>query len=270
MREGADLRSTISAPPARILVPLLLGDTITLVPAESVDVMPPAVVREARQRALEAARAWTTRWLAVGSTEGEAYRAAAKVAELSGDYALALTQASRAEALGAEFLAGGIGFWRIGLLCKLGRYDAAARLADSLWSAGRFRRIMAVPNDQFMGVSYAFNLFLMRGAVERADSLVVAVTRELASVGVGGMGPMADAIAMQLLSGAALRPFFLNSLPLEFRLTIMDSLHVRRASLPQDSRVVNALPGIVQGLVAEAAGDSALAARVAAAPWRTP
>jgi tetratricopeptide (TPR) repeat protein len=269
VREGADLRSTLIGVPAQILVPLLLSDSLSLVPVESVDVMPPAVVRDARLRAVEAARAWTTRWLSVGPTEGEAYRAAGKVAELSGDYELALAQVARAEQLGSEFLAGGTGFWRIGLLARLGRYAEATHVADSMWSAGRFARIMAMPNDQFMGVSWAFNLFLLRGSVPRADSLAATVAGRLAAAGLAP-GVMADGIAIRLLSGSRLRPFFPTALPLEFRLTVMDSLYARHGTLPRGGRVAAALPSIIQGLAAEAAADSALAARIRAAPWYRP
>jgi TolB-like protein len=269
-REATDFATLFTTLPASVDVPLLLGDTLALVPADSVAALPPAVVADARRRALEAARAWTSRWLAVGPTEGEAHRAEAKISELSGDHALALTQLARAEALGVEFLGAGIGFWRVGLLSKLGRYDEAARVADSLFAAGRFDRAFPVPTDQFEGIIWAFNLFLLRGDFTRAESTAAVVGTGVARLGFAGSGAgLAEAMALRLLSGSPLRPIFQAQLPLAFRMDVLDSVYARRDRLSEDSRVGRALTSFVQLVVADAAAaDSTLRARVEAAPWR--
>lgn len=269
-QEASSIAATLISMPSRVFVPLLLSDTIALVPAESVATMPSGSVPEARRRALDVARAWTTRWLAVGPTEGEAYRFAGKIAELGGDYVLALAHAGRAGSLGSEFMAGGIEFWRIVLLGKSGRYDDAARQADSLWRAGRFAAVTPAPTDEFAGAIWSFNLFLMQGALERADSLAATLGRRMATMGFGGGGAMADALALRILSGATLQPYFQATLPLAFRAAVMDSLHARRGALTGGGRVASALPAMARGLAAEAAADSALAARIRAAPWYRP
>jgi tetratricopeptide (TPR) repeat protein len=268
-REAADLASLFTAVPARLDVPLLLGDSITLVPADSVESWPAELVANARRRALEVTRAWVSRWLAVGPTEGEAHRAEAKVSELSGDYALALTQLARAESLGVEFLGGGIGFWRIALLGKLGRLDEAARVTDSLFSSRRFDRIFAIPTDQFEGVTWAFNLFLMRGEFARAESTAAWVGAGLSRIGIGGVGGgLTDALAARLLSGAGMGHLFQIRLPPAFRATVLDSVYARRDRLAPDSRLARALPSFVELLATEAEADSTLRTRVAGAPWR--
>jgi hypothetical protein len=266
LREGRNLATTLIAVPQRVYAPLVLDDSITLVPIESLAVMPPQRLREARARAVDLARAWSARWLAVGPTEGEAFRAAAKVAELAGDLDLALAHLDRAEALGTEYLAGGSGFWRIGMLARLGRFDHAARIADSLWVAGRFARFLAMPNDQFIGISWAFNLFLLRGDAGRADTLVETIATRFVEAGLVA-GPLAHGIAVRLLSGMGMRPFFGAAVPLGVRLSVMDTLYARRASLPAGGRIAGLLPFLARETLAEAATDSAHGARAAAAPW---
>lgn len=268
-QEGPSLAATFLSIPARTFVLLLPSDTIELVPLETADSMPPATLVGLRRRALEAARDWSARWLASGPNDGEAHRLAGKVAELSGDYDLALVSAARAEALGAEFLAGSVAFWRVALLGKAGRFNGAWALADSLWRAGRFAQVIPAPTDEFVGTAWSFNLFLMRGDLARADSLVTLLAARLGAMGLAP-GPMAGVLALRLLSGAPARPFFLSALPLAFRLDVLDSLHARRMPLPPGSRWTAALPALANILAAEAANDSTLAVRVRTAPWRRP
>ncbi len=268
-QEGRSIAATLVSVPTRVFVPLLLGDTIELVPAESLGTLPPGTVRESRRRALDVARDWVTRWLAVGPTEGEAYRFAGKIAELGGDYELALAHAARAAALGSEFLAGGIEFWRVVLLGKAGRLDDAARQADALWATGRFAAVVPAPTDEFAGAIWTFNLFLMRGDVARADTLAAILARRMAGMGIGGASSLAEVLALRILSGAAVPPWFPATVPLETRIAVLDSLHRRRGAAPAGGRVGAAMPSLIQSLVAEVAPDSALTARIAAAPWRT-
>ena len=268
-REAPSIAATFVSVPTRVFVPLLLGDTIELVPAESLSTLPPGAVPESRRRALDVARDWVTRWLAVGPTEGEAYRFAGKIAELGGDYELALAHAARAATLGSEFLAGGIEFWRVVLLGKAGRFDDAARQADALWATGRFTAVVPAPTDEFAGAIWSFNVFLMQGDVARADTLAAILARRMAGMGIGGAGSLADMLALRILSGAAVPPWFPATVPLEARIAVLDSLHRRRGAAPAGGRLGTAMPSLIQSLVAEAARDSALSARIAAAPWRT-
>lgn len=268
-REPADFASLLRSLPARVEVPLLLGDSITLVPTDSMPNLPPDLVASARRRALDVARSWADRWLAVGPTEGDAHRAAAKVSELSGDYALALAQLARAESLGVEFLGGGVGLWRIALLARAGSYDEAVHQAGLHFASGRSSRIFPLPSDQFEGVIWAFNLFLMRGDFASAESIAVRVSAGAATLGFAGQGAgLAEAMGARLLSGAALRPIFLLELPLQFRVEVLDSLWARRDQIPAASRLATAMPMFVQSVRADtAAADSSLRARIRAAPW---
>jgi len=143
---------------------------------------------------------------------------------------------------------------------------AATRVADSLWAAGRFARVLAMPNDQFIGISWAFNLFLLRGEIGRADSLAESIATRFVEAGLV-TGVMADGIAMRLLSGMGLRPFFIAAVPLGFRLSVMDTLYARRASLATRGRVAGGLPYLAREVLAEAAADTAHSARAATSPW---
>ncbi len=264
---GENLFAVWSTAPARIYMPLMFGDSIALVPIDSVAALPAEVLLAARRRATEAARAWAERWLAAGPTEGEAYRAIARVSELAGDYDAALAQLARADSLGAEYYEDAASS-RLVLLGKSGRYAAASRLADSLWTTGRFDTVIALPLAQAEALTWAFHLFLMRADAERADQ---AVRRFAAGVMTLRMAPdssLAAGTALALLAGAP--SGWPIKLPVAFRVEVMDSLWSRRESLPPDSRVARFLPSLAGFVSRNADADSTLAARARAAPWYRP
>jgi TolB-like protein len=266
-REPGGIEFLLTGVPARVFLPLMLSDSIVLVPAESVSALPRDTLVAARRRALEAATAWANRWVAVGPTEGEAHRALAKVSELAGDCARALAELDQAESLGVELGYQDISLRRLVLLGKLGRYADAARHADSLWTTGRFDRVLIVPGDAVEGFAWAFNLFLLAGDHGRADSALARFAAGLARLGMMPDTTFAAAMATRLLSGTPLPPLWQIELPAAFRMDVVDSIHAHRATLAADSRIARLFPTLAGLAGAAAQADSVLRARLEAAPW---
>src|SRR2546427_8512753 len=137
---GSDGDSTPALPlagPDRILVPLL-RDSLELVSLDSLAAIPAESLAASRARARAAARAWAQRWLVAGPAEAEAHRMMARVLELDGNDEAALRELGIADSLGVEAEGESVAARRMILLGKLGRFDDARRIADSLWRASYF------------------------------------------------------------------------------------------------------------------------------------
>lgn len=265
-REAGSFQATLFQGTARLFVPIL-RDSFELVPVESLATLPAESVAAARRRALDGARSWADRWLTVGPAEGEAHATAARVMERQGDLERALRELAIADSLGVEAGLTVVGARRLALLGKLGRYAAAHLVADGLWTGGLFTRLFPLPTDQTEALAWTFNLFLMRGDFARADSALGFMAAAVQRLGILSDSAFAAATAVALLAGSPVRPIWQLELPAAFRADVMDSLWARRAELPSDSRLGRALPTLQRLAAAAAAGDSALAARVRAAPW---
>ncbi len=266
-REAGSLQATFLQQGTRLFVPMLL-DTFALVPVESLSTVPAESLAAARRRALEAARVWSERWLVVGPDEAEAHATLARVLERQGRYEDALRELAIADSIGVEAGLTVVGARRLAVLGKLGRYAAAARIASDLWATGLFAEPVPLPVDQTEALAWAFNLFLMHGDFARADSAWLRMSAALWPLMPDTS--LAAAAALTLLSGSPFRPIWQLELPPAFRTSVMDSLWARRAALAPESRLARALPTLARLASAAAASDSALAARVRAAPWYRP
>lgn len=269
-REGASFRDMMLGGMPRVFVTIYQADSIALVPAESLAFWPADSLVQARRRGLAVARAWSDRWLAVGREEGEAHLTAARVAHRQGELLRALAELDTAYALGVESGITAPAYMRLTLLGELGRYDAARARADSMLADGRFDDLLPLPSEWMEAEAWAFNLWLMHGDFAHAATVMDRVAASLRTAGILRDSAMANAIALPLVSGASVPPFWLVGLPARFRADVMDSVWARRALIPAGSLVERGLPTLARMVGAAAAPDSALAARVRAAPWYRP
>ncbi len=252
--------------PTAIYVPLL-RDSIVPVPVDTFLLMSPESVSTARARALEVARAWVGRWVAVGPGEGTAHQAAARISELAGDYGAALARLRVADSLGIEF--GYMSSWwqRFIVLAKARRYEPARAMADSTWRdvANGF----AVPTDEFEARRWVFTLAVMRGDFARAETLVTRLADGVArmtGVVVPAPPPMRQ-LVLAVLAGRAIRPYYLSTLPLVARLDALDGAWPAVAGAAPDAPERRMVDTLARWAAEDARGDPALDARVRAAPW---
>jgi TolB-like protein len=266
-REAGSFGAMFFQGSTRVFVPIL-RDSFELIPAESLATVPADEWAASRRRALDGARGWVNRWLAIGPGDGEAHLAAARVIELEGDYNRAFRELAIADSLGIGAGLTNAGARRLALLAKLGRYRDGLLVADDLWARGMFASVSPLPFDPTEALAWAFNLFLMRGDFLRADSALARMTAALQSI-VSDSGLAASA-AVRMLSGSPAGTLWQLELPAGFRADVMDSLWTRRATLPPDGRIATAVPTLQRLAAAAALRDSALAARVRAAPWFRP
>ncbi len=266
-REAGSFQATfLQAGNVRLFVPLL-RDSFELVPVESLSTVPAETLAVARRRALLAARDIIDRWLAVGQGEAEAHVASAAVSELLGEWERALGEIAVAESLGVEVGLTCVECRRLALTGKLHRYEEAQRIAADLWARGLIGLLVPVPTDNTEAFAWMFNLFLMRGGFARADSALARMTTSLLQLGMLPDSTFAGAMAVTLVAGSPARPIWQLELPLAFRADVMDSVWARRAQVPAQGRVGRALPTLQRLASAAVTSDSALAARVRAAPW---
>jgi TolB-like protein len=303
-REATSLGAMIGGTmPARIFAPLL-RDTIVLVPIEELQALPSDTLAAARRRGREAARAWVDRWLSAAPRSAEAHRMASRVAELEGDFPLALRELDTAVSEGIETAWETVPARRMVLLAKADRRDGALHLADSLYAAGAFDSVSPFPSPRLESPVWAFNLFLLAGRPGRADTIGTRFAARLHE-DIGIPAPLNETWACTVLSGAPLPPYYLVALPAARRVEVADSLLAGILHVPPASMLGRAVPQLVRlalgsadrpararlagramdaafalagpDSVATALGrrlagiaidaDSSLASRVTAAPW---
>ncbi len=164
------LNTTFYRLPVRTYTPLLLGDSIALIPSESLSLRYPArTVDSLRARARARALDVTQRWLDIAPNEGLAHLFMAELQRAERHYDAALTRLDEAEKLHVSY-AVPLSMYRLSLLLEAQRLDEAAAYADS---------IMATParRDSMLGaVALAAaplaNALLVAGRVGDAESIV--------------------------------------------------------------------------------------------------
>ncbi|MEK7402595.1 MAG: hypothetical protein AABZ80_09575 [Gemmatimonadota bacterium] len=271
-RESGDLLRLMTMVPARVFVSLL-RDSIELVPAESLAMMPLDTIVAARRRALDSAVAISSRWLVVGPNEGVARHIAAEVAVVAEEYDRALIQLRLADSLGSEFGALDSRLLRMSILARLGRYDdaRAAMAAGNAWRRISLDLGTAAFLEEGMAAAWAFNLLLMAGDVGRAGDLLD--TRARAVRGMVPDSTIAQAIALTMLSGERLPPLWQVELPLAFRMDVLDSVYARTpvgAAWPRLETVRVAMARMLSHSVTRAGGSVVLAERARKSTWFAP
>lgn len=246
----------------------LMRDTIELIPIGGLDELGEDSLQAARARAREVARAWVNRWLAAGPAEAEAHLWQSRLDELEGDFAAALAAVRRADSLGVESGWDDLIARRMVLLGKLGRYDQALGLADSLLDAGYFANagpLVAVPGA-FERAGWALMLFLRAGRMDRAERAIAPLFEGMRALG----GPLADVMATSFLcgEGVALGVSPLD-LPRQFRQEVAATALSYASRLPTAGFVPQCLIALVQsgaaGADPEARGEFLERARAAVA-----
>ncbi len=124
-----------------------------------------------QRRAVEIAQAWVDQWVAAGPNEAEAYLMASRVYELAGEDGAALDYLDTAESLGVESDMENRAGRRVALLAKLGRFDAAVVIADSLLDAGYFRSLLARMPFNFPSAVWATQVYLLTGKPDKAGAV---------------------------------------------------------------------------------------------------
>jgi tetratricopeptide (TPR) repeat protein len=219
------------ADPDRMLVPLL-QDSLVLVPLDSLGAIAPESVLASRARARAAALAWAGRWVAAGPAEAEAHRTAARVFELEGTLPAALRELDVADSLGMETEAEAVGARRMILLGKLGRFDAARHIADSLWHAGYFGgELFAAVPAMTEAYAWATNLYAAAGEFARVRAALAAFSARLA---MQLDLPLAYARTVAVLSGSTSGPLPSVVIPASLRVVVRDSLGAEQARNPGD------------------------------------
>ena len=268
-REAPSYEATFLRGGMRLFVPLVT-DSVILVPAESLATWSADSLAAARKRALDAARSWVDRWLAVGRTEGEAWAMAGVVSELQGDLGRALNEYAAADSLGVEVGLISTRQRRVAVLGKLTRYDTAYAAARQIWDSGRLEISLPFPTTEAETFAWTFNLCLMKGDFARADTVFARFSRALVrSVNMSDT-TLGAAMSLPLISGASVPPIWQLELPAAFRVAVMDSLWLRRDAIPENSRLARMLPTLQRLVSRTAAKDSVLAERARAAPWYRP
>jgi hypothetical protein len=271
-RETGSLLHLMTTVPARAFVPLW-RDSIVLVPAESLAMMPADAIVAARRRALDSAVAISNRWLVVGPNEGVARHIAAEVAVVAGEYDRALVQLQLADSLGSEFGALDSRLLRMSILSRLGRYDEAraAVASDNAWRRISLDLGIAAFLEEGTAAVWAFNLLLMTGDIGRAGDLLDGRTRA-----VRGLVPdsaMARALAVTMLSGERLPPLWQIELPLAFRMDVLDSAYAKTpagAGGPRFEAVRGNMARMLSRSATQPGGNAALAVRARRSVWFSP
>jgi serine/threonine-protein kinase len=214
-------------PPVRFYQPVLRGETIDLVPVDSLAALPPGVLDSLRQAARDRAGLAVRRWITVAPDEGTAYLMLANLEFADKSYDGALRAIGKAESLHA-FTQAPIPLQRLGVLMAARRFEQAGVIGDSLAPLGAAPAALASP---LFGGVVAQHLFL-RGRVD-------------------------DATATWRRSRAELRRFE-SSGTLKRKLALTDTL----ASVAFGARVGTLTPGAYRQV--EALGERYLAAAPAA------
>jgi TolB-like protein/tetratricopeptide (TPR) repeat protein len=163
----------------------VLRDSLMLVPAESLSMIPKDSLRGMRKQARAVARSWGERWLTAAPDQAAPHQLMSQLYAYDGEYASALRALAAAESLGVQTPAWSAAARRLVYQAQAGDLDAATRLADSLTSSGFF----ANPNNLLVSADaamWAFALHLMRSRIASAATLLqqsVAMRRMMAPGG---------------------------------------------------------------------------------------
>ena len=130
---------TVTAQPRAVFVPLV-RDSIVFMPLDSFRVLPREEQARLRRSGADRAMQWVREWLTVGPGDADAHLWASRVAELQGDYAVALREFFVADSLGIEAGIESAPGRRLSLLVLTGDYTRAGAFADSLLTAGALTR----------------------------------------------------------------------------------------------------------------------------------
>lgn len=173
----ADRRRTAS------FIPVLLRDTLTLVPADSARLLSREVLASSRQAARQGARAWVDRWLETADGEVTPWVLAAELASLDGDLEGALRALRLAEARGVPPSAWPTPARRLVFLARGGRMTEAGRLLDSLMAAKALAS-WALPANE-AALAWAFNTQLAHGRFRDAAAVLELFARGTPGLSLG-------------------------------------------------------------------------------------
>ncbi len=263
-RAPASLPAMLNTAPDRTFIPVL-GDSVLLVPVESLAAVPADSLAAARRRALDAARQWAQRWITAGPLEADAHLWASRAYALGSDYTAALRELDTADSLGVETGLENVPARRMSLLARLERYADGSRIADSLWNA-RALDFGVLTAYQIEGVGWAFMLFALERRYDRAASLLEGLAVTLAPAAATNPQLSADALATLLLGGHV-ATYFLA--PGQVRLRVLDRMLEDARGLP-GGPLPRMLPFQASILLADSAipDRPAFAGRVAATAAR--
>jgi serine/threonine-protein kinase len=160
-----NFQSFFLRPPTGYYTPVLRGDVMTLLPADSLARLLPAEVDSLRQAARDRAALVVRRWITVAPDEGTAYLMLARLEYDDKSYDGALRAMAKAESLHA-FTQAPIPLQRLGVLMAARRFEQAVVIGDSLAPIGGAPAPLASP---LFGSVVAQHLFL-RGRVAEATA----------------------------------------------------------------------------------------------------
>ncbi len=171
-REYPSLAAYLMASPGGVFV-LVFRDSIELVP-DSVFRARGGDRAASLRRARGVAREWVDQWLAAGPDESEAHLMASRLDELDGRYDPALEHLARAESLGIESAWENQAGRRVSMLVRLGRFDEAIPIADSLLGQGHFRSPVTRTEWNFRSAVWTTQLYLLTGQLDKAEAVLQA------------------------------------------------------------------------------------------------
>jgi TolB-like protein len=209
--ERSSFAATLLASTEAYFVPVL-RDTFELVPESLFNALPEEERARLRRRSADAGMAWMQRWLAAGPNDADAHLWVSRMAQLQGDWALALRETEAAAALGVESAVEGVSGRRVMLLTRAGRFAEAGALADSLVGAGGLRRPLFAVFDR--GWWYTGTALLLTRRFSRASALLVGLTQRPGE----DQPPRCFALVDQLEAGR------LTSLPRELVRAVVDTM----------------------------------------------
>lgn len=127
---------SVSGNPKVRYVPLVRDSVITFAPMDSFQALSPGERRRLRRPGADLAMQWVREWLMVGSGDAEAHLWASRIAELQGNYDLALRSFVVADSLGIQTGLESAHGRAISLLVLAGHHERAGAYTDSLLAAG--------------------------------------------------------------------------------------------------------------------------------------
>ena len=163
-----DLPTVFNRLPDAVLVPVYVGDTVALIPVESLPTrFSPRTLDSLRARARDRALAVTRRWLAVAPLEGDAYYQLGALAFAAQQYDSALAALDRAERLGVSDPTGPP-FQRLQVFASARRWRDMQRLADSLGAIG----VDSAYKAYSLQATSIANSWVLGGRLDEAGKLV--------------------------------------------------------------------------------------------------